>query len=267
MNIEQLVLVFPSHTAVSTGRELTVWHWSSLAEQFAAQGGRELLLAGVEPLEYPGFWPVVRRALKVGTPKVTAFLSGSLLEPRVCREIIESGIHILVALDSFSPEVHDSLHGSGSHARAMAALDRFIKGGVGQRIGVLTTVTHGGLQELPMLAAWAAGCGIDRFLWSTVPSGGWPSPRLEALRLSPEEKTELVDQLAQVSRSTSGRTYFGPADPLEDPALGPGYSRTLRVQAEGETHWGFTGAAGYLGNLKGKNLTDVLNRFTQVAGD
>ncbi|HEY3364476.1 MAG TPA: radical SAM protein [Symbiobacteriaceae bacterium] len=267
MNIEQLVLAFPSHATVPTGRELTVWQWSALAEQFAAQGGRELLLAGAEPLDYPGFWPVVRRALKSGMPRVTAYLSGSLLEPRVCRELIESGVHLLIALDSFTPEPHDSLHGAGSHARALIALERFLKDGIAGRLGVLATATQLGCRELPVLAAWAAGKGVDRFLWSTVPDGGWPSPQSEALRLLPVEKTELAAELGAVTRSITTRTYVGPADPLEDPTLGSGYSRTLRVQADGEAYFGFTGASGYLGNLKGKNLQDTLNRSSLEAGD
>ncbi|MGE5674610.1 MAG: radical SAM protein [Mycobacterium leprae] len=267
MNFEQLVMQLPAQTGrTESAAELTVHHWGSLAEEFAAQGGRELLLAGAEPLDYPGFWPVVRRGRRAGTPRVTAYLSGSLLEPRVCRELVESGIHLLVALDSISPEAHELLHGAGSHGRAMAAIDRFVKDGVGHRIGILATASGLNQKDLPLLGAWAAGRGIARLLWNAVPDGGWPSAQLETLRLSPEAKTSLYEQMRAVARSVNTEFYIGPVDPTDEPTATPGYSRVIRVRPDGGAFRGFNGEGGYLGSVKRSRLHELPGNSSLAAG-
>ncbi|HYG59172.1 MAG TPA: radical SAM protein, partial [Symbiobacteriaceae bacterium] len=247
MNAEQLLLVLPSQAQTST--ELTVNQWTTLIDQFRTGGGREVLLGGTEPLGYPGFWVLARKAIKVGVPRVTAYLSGSHLEPWVMRGMVESGVHVLIALDSLDPEQHELLHGPGSHARAMAAIEAFIRQGLVERVGVLATVTRLTREGLPMLATWAAGKGLSRFLWTSVPDGGWPSPQLKALRLSPEEKATLAGQMFAISR-TVGSMYVGPLDVLEDPTLLAGYSPLLRVNAQGDACWGFSGEGGTVGNLR-----------------
>ncbi|HWI66039.1 MAG TPA: radical SAM protein [Symbiobacteriaceae bacterium] len=266
MNAEQLLLVLPSHQDLSGG-ELTLNQWGSVLEQFAGQGGRELLLGGAEPLAYPGFWVLVRRGVKAGLPRVTAYLSGSLLEPWVMRTLVESGIHLLVALDSLQPDVHETLKGAGSHARALAAVDMFLKQGLASRLGLLATATELNRSHLQRLAAWAAGKGLSRFLWTCVPDGGWPSEQLKSLRLSPEAKMELAGQMQGVARDVAPDTYVGPLDLLEDAALFPGCSPILRVSSRGDAAWGFSGDGGQLGNLKWSTLSGLLDRGAQAAGD
>lgn len=267
MNAEQLLLALPSHQDSNGGDLLTLNQWGSVLDQFIGQGGRELLLGGAEPLAYPGFWVMARRGIKGGLPRVTAYLSGSLLEPWVMRTLVESGIHLLVALDSLQAEPHEILKGSGSHARALAAVELFLKQGLASRLGILATVTELNRHHLSVLAAWAAGKGLSRFLWSCVPDGGWPSQQLKALRLSPEAKTELTATMCSVARSVAPATYVGPLDLLEDAAMFPGCSPILRVSARGDAAWGFAGDGGHLGNLKRTTLSDLLGRNAQAAGD
>lgn len=259
MNVEKLLLVLPG-SQDANGAELTLNQWGAVLEQFSSQGGMELLLGGAEPLAFPGFWVLARRGIKVGLPRITAYLSGSLLEPWVMRNLVESGIHLLVALDGLQPEEHEVLHGPGSHTRAMAAIDAFLKQGLSSRLGILATATELTRVKLPVLAAWAAGRGLSRFVWTCVPDGGWPSPQLKALRLSPEAKTELAGEMHAVARGVGSGTYVGPMDLLEDGALFPGCSPILRVTARGDAHWGFAGDGRHLGNLKRAVLSDLLTR-------
>lgn len=265
MCLEQLLLVLPSASDVPTSHELNVHQWGAVVDQFAAQGGREVFLGGAEPLGFPGFWQLARRSLKAGIPRVTAYLSGSYLEPWVVRELVERGVFLLIALDSLDPEHHDPLHGKGSHARALSALETFLKQGLVHRAGILATVTRMNHEDLTMLSGWAAGRGVCRFLWTSVPDGGWPSPQLRALRLSPEEKSALAREMQTVSRTFSGSLYMGPVDPMEDPEIA--YSQLLRVDARGEAFWGFSGMGGRVGNLKTASLKDLLDRGIQAAGD
>lgn len=263
MHVEQLLLVLPGADSDPTGAGLSIHHWSALVEQFAAQGGRELLLGGAEPLGFPGFWVLARKAIKAGVPRVSAFLSGSLLEPWVVRTLVESGVHMLVALDSLQPHLHDSLHGQGSHARAMAAVETFLKQNLSERVGLLATVTSQTKAELPLLAAWAAGRRLSRLLWSFVPEGGWPSKQLQEWALSTAEATEVANGLHGMTRNLTD-TYIAP---LDDPALPLGCSPVLRVTASGNAWWGFSGSSGHLGNLRTATLQHLLERGAQAAGD
>ncbi len=267
MSLEQLLLVLPTQAEVSTGEELTVHQYTAILEQFAGVGGREVLLGGAEPLAYPGFWLLVRRALKGRIPRVTAYLSGSLLEPWVVRPLVESGVHLLIALDSLDAPSHDALHGAGSHQRAMAALESFLQQGLDRRLGLLATATRLTWEGLPMLAAWAAGRGVSRLLWTTVPDSGWPSDQLRSLSLSLEEKSQLAEQMVAAGRRFGRATYIGPLNALDDPALETGYSRMLRVDVRGNACWGFSRQTGRLGNLKRTVLTDLLDQASQAAGD
>lgn len=264
MHVEQLLLVLPGADSDPAGGGLSVHHWSSLVEQFAAQGGRELLLGGAEPLGFPGFWVLVRKAIKAGVPRVSAFLSGSLLEPWVLRGLVESGVHMLVALDSLQPHLHDSLHGHGSHGRAMAAVETFLKQNLAERVGLLATVTSQTKGELPLLAAWAAGRRLSRLLWSFVPEGGWPSKQLQDWALSTADATEVANGMHGLARGLSDTTYIAP---LDDPALPLGYSPILRVTPSGNAWWGFSGSGGQLGNLRTATLQNLLERGAQAAGD
>ncbi len=267
MSVEQLLLALPAQAGELASGDLTNHQWVGILEQFAAQGGREVLLGGDEPLAFPGFWLLAKRATKLRIPRVTAYVSGSFLEPWVQRELVESGIHLLVALDSLQPSVHQALHRSGSHARATAALDTFLDLGLQSRVGVLATATRLNHEELPSLMEWAAQRGVARFVWSTVPDGGWPSAQLKSLRLSPEEKLSLASCMTEAARSFATGVYVGPLDPLDGADLPGAYTRLLRVNANGEAGWGFSGDGARLGSLKRATLETLLQRADQAAGD
>lgn len=268
MNVEQLHLVLPVPSQDPAVQGLSVNQLSSLLEQFAAQGGREALLGGPEPLANPGFHVLVRRGLKAGLPRVTAYLNGSLLEPWVLRGLVESGVHVLITLDSLQPGPHDAVHGAGSHGRAMAAIELFLKQGLSQRVGILATATRLNREELPMLAAWAVGKGLSRFMWTFVPETGWPSQQLRALGLGVGEREALAAGMHSVVRSAPA-TYVGALDMADDISISLGYSPIVRVGARGEASWGFFGEGGPLGDLRHTSLTELLARSVRhrAAGD
>lgn len=268
MSVARLLLVLPTHHSGSTGADLTVHGWGAILEQFAAHGGHEVFMGGTEPLACPAFWALVRRSLKLRIPQVTAYLSGSLLEPWVVRELVQSRVHLLVSLDSLTPANHDSLHGFGAYDRAVAALESFLQQGLAERLSILAVANRLNHLELPELAAWAAERGLARMLWSTVPDGGWPSPELKALRLSPGEKTALAASMQAAAAAQAGRLRVGPLDCPDDPEFcGATYSGLLRVTRTGEAAFGFSGEDGFLGNLRRATLQDLLDRRSQAAGD
>lgn len=265
MGVEQLMLVLPADTGEGQAA-LSVHRWSALVDQFAAMGGRHLILGGPEPLAFGGFWVMARRAFRGRVPRVSAYLSGNLLEPWVVRQLAGSGVHAMLALDSLQPEPHEALRGGSSHTRAMAALDTLLTHGMAGRVSLLSTATRLNAEEIPTLAAWAASKGVTSLAVITVPDGGWPSPQLKALRISPEEKSALYRELEQSARLIGGSFHAGPLDPSDDPdwSATPGL---LRVMPSGEAYWGLAGDAPRLGNLARLSLDTLLERTTQAAGD
>jgi MoaA/NifB/PqqE/SkfB family radical SAM enzyme len=263
MKLTQMFLVLPRIMDRQTGREMNNTQWTNLVEAFAAMGGQELFLAGAEPLAFPGLPLLIRRAQKLKIPRVTVYLSGALLEAQVVRLLTASGVHLLVGLNAIHPAEHDALYGAGAHARALAALEIFRSAGLQERLGILATITRRTLADLPPLAGLAREQGLSRLLWSTVPDGGWPSPGLAALRLSPEERAELR-AIATSLDERSAPTQVAPLDnSLENPSLGP--SRLLRVSPWGELTWGLDGLGQPLGNLKWASLAELLARGTEIA--
>lgn len=265
MGVEQVMLVLPADTGEGQAA-LSVHRWSALVDQFAALGGRHLILGGAEPLAYGGFWALARRAFRGRVSRVSAYLSGNLLEPWVVRQLAGSGVHVMLALDSLQPEPHDALRGGSTHSRAMAALDTLLTHGMAGRVSLLTMATRLNAEEIPTLAAWSASKGVTSLAVITVPDGGWPSPQLKALRISPEEKSALYRELEQCSRLIGGGFHAGPLDPSDDPdwAAAPGL---LRVAPSGESFLGLAGEAPRLGNLSRLSLEALVERTAQAAGD
>lgn len=267
MSIEQLLLVVPSQVTGSPASEMSVHQWSALLEQFAAQGGREVLLTGRETLGYSGFWVLVRKAIKLGIPRVTACMTGNLLEPWVVREVVSSRVNVLITLDSRTPELHDGLRRAGAHAVAMAGVKTLLAQGMGERLGLVSTATRLGRQELPALAEWAVEQGLSSLRWSLMPEGGWHSPQARAACLSAEEARELATAMEGAARSLHGRLYVGPLDQAYASGNLTGYAPTLRVDYNGEAHLGSTGEGLRLGNARFYSLEALLSRVTQAAGD
>lgn len=267
MGLEQLVLALPSQPAEGAELQMNGHQWGGVLDQFAQMGGSEVLIGGAEPLAYPGFWLLVRKCARLRIPRVTAYLSGSLLEPWVQRQVVESGLHVLIALDSVDPGVHDALHGSGSHAKALAALDSLLELGLASRIGLLATATRMNHSDLPALAEWAARRSLARMLWTTVPDSGWPSPQLRSLRLSLEEKEGLGAAMAETSLRNRSALLVSPLDIPEDNPFGLVYSQLLRVDQHGEAYWGFSNESTRLGNLRCTSMKDLLERSAQAVGD
>ena len=96
----------------------------SAAEQFAQQGGRELLVTGGEPFLHPDLGElVVRTAEHV---PVTLLTNAMVFGKGRRREALESfdrdRVTLQISLDSAGPELHDRQRGAGSHRRALEGI-------------------------------------------------------------------------------------------------------------------------------------------------
>lgn len=94
------------------------------AEEFAAQGGRELLITGGEPFLHPELEELV--SLTSAQVPVTLLTNAMVFERGRRRATLESfdrdRVTLQVSLDSAGAELHDRQRGAGSHAKALAGI-------------------------------------------------------------------------------------------------------------------------------------------------
>ena len=91
------------------------------AEQFADQGGRELLITGGEPFLHPELDELVARTAAHApvTLLTNAMVFGRGRRRRVLESLDRDRVTLQISLDSAGPGLHDRQRGAGSHARAV----------------------------------------------------------------------------------------------------------------------------------------------------
>ena len=112
---------------------------ASAAEQFAEQGGRELLITGGEPFLHPELDEFV--ALTAMHVPVTLLTNAMVYGRGRRREMLESfdrdRVTLQISLDSAGPGLHDRQRGAGSHVRALNGIR--LARELGFRVRVATT--------------------------------------------------------------------------------------------------------------------------------
>lgn len=95
----------------------------AVAAEFAALGGRELLVTGGEPFLHPQIAPMITELARL--LPVTVLTNAMIFKgPRLAalQAIPRDGVTLQVSLDSAEPALHDQHRGSGSHARTLAGI-------------------------------------------------------------------------------------------------------------------------------------------------
>ncbi len=97
---------------------------AAAAAEFAAQGGRELLVTGGEPFLHPELDALIAA---VSLVPVTILTNAMVFERGRRREMLESldrdVVTLQISLDSAGPGLHDRQRGKGSHAKALAGIE------------------------------------------------------------------------------------------------------------------------------------------------
>ncbi len=144
------------------------------AEEFAAQGGRELLVTGGEPFLHPDLGELVART-SAHVP-VTVLTNAMVYSRGRRREALESfdreRVTLQISLDSAGPELHDRQRGAGSHRRAMEGIE--LARELDFRVRVATTYLPQDAAAAGDLHGTLAGLGIaeeDRLIRPVAAEG------------------------------------------------------------------------------------------------
>ncbi|MBA3743839.1 radical SAM protein [Sporichthya sp.] len=105
-------------------RQLSAADALEAATQFAALGGRELIVTGGEPFLHPQIGAMVT-GLAALLP-VTVLTNAMVFERGARRDALESmprdRVNLQISLDSAEADLHDRQRGAGSHAKALAGI-------------------------------------------------------------------------------------------------------------------------------------------------
>lgn len=175
---------------------------TSAAEQFAAQGGQELLITGGEPFLHPELDQLVNRSAQhvPVTLLTNAMVFGRGRRRKTLESFDRDRVILQISLDSAGPGLHDRQRGAGSHARALEGIR--LARELDFRVRVATTYLpedaadagdlHGALSELgiaeedrlirPVAQEGYADAGVEITLESVEPEptltadGAWWHP-------------------------------------------------------------------------------------------
>ena len=97
---------------------------ASAADEFAEQGGREILVTGGEPFLHPELDALI--AVTSARAPVTVLTNAMVFDRGRRRAMLESfdrgSVTLQISLDSAGPDLHDRQRGAGSHAKAMGGI-------------------------------------------------------------------------------------------------------------------------------------------------
>jgi len=174
--------------------------WKGLISQMVRWRGPDwrLHLTGGEPLLAPGFHEICAHAAGLGvhafaTTNASRITAGSLAR------LLDCGLKRLwISLDGMGPATHDLSRGRpGAYARVRRAMALLLDAAPAARpaLGIAAIVMEHNLDELPALAEWGAGLGLQVLLHPLVRCGpGWRRlwPR------SPERAALVLERLAEL---------------------------------------------------------------------
>ncbi len=175
--------------------ELELEHILRVLDQAVELGIPEISLTGGEVLLHDHFLDIIDESLirnrNVRFVSNATLLSGESLE-QLCKRPIKL---ITVSLDAITPEVHDDIRGTDSHARTMRNLHSLIEAGF--RISIITAFSKKNVEEFDALLAFCVQHKLD---WQVqiVSAKGRCSKKIT---LSPEEYYALGEAVAQAYAS------------------------------------------------------------------
>ena len=171
--------------------ELTLDEVCRLLGQGQALGIRELSLTGGEVLCHPEAMRVMDEGIGRGYG-LRFVTNATLVDAPAAREIARRAPKLVtVSLDGVSPAIHESIRGPGTHARALAGIERLLAAGL--RLSVITAFSRLNIGEFDALLAFCAEHHVAWQVQMTSAKGRCPHP----ITFSPEEYYAFGERVAE----------------------------------------------------------------------
>lgn len=131
-----------------------------------------VVIAGGEPLDWPGTLGVVSLIKDAGCQVVIATNGIPLTRPYVVARLVELGVDgVSVSLDSADPNLNDQMRPSRSgrfgHRDVLEGIGALLKARAGHsapKVGIYTVITRSRPQEITDVARLAADLGVDYYV-------------------------------------------------------------------------------------------------------
>jgi radical SAM protein with 4Fe4S-binding SPASM domain len=250
-----------SSPLLPSDNELPVERWIQLVDEFADNGGEQILFTGGEALVYKGCIDIMRRAHEAGL-EVTLFSNGMLI-PRYIDDLVEVADVVQISVDGPNAETHDAIRGRHSFRRAMRAIRLLLDAGMDTRVS--TTI---------MLNNWEAiRAGLPDFIAEfeetdlsfRISYGAMAHGRGTSLdhTLDTEEVRRFVDGLLSRVKTTENRDA-GPN--AVQKISNCGYAEQLVIAPDGLVYpcHLLSGALGHVDQLPVRDITKYLARTAQA---
>ncbi|MBN1611533.1 MAG: radical SAM protein [Polyangiaceae bacterium] len=170
--------------------ELSLPELLTVLDDARALGMRELSLTGGEVFMRPDFLHVVDAGLERDFA-VRFVTNGTLLDDQLLLELCARPIKLItVSLDAVSPGPHERIRGPGSHAPAVAAIDRLLTAGF--RLSIITAFSALNLDDFDPLLDFCLKRRIDWQVQMTSAKGRCR----KGLTLTPDQYYELGRRVA-----------------------------------------------------------------------
>lgn len=190
------------HCVVNAGNpatdELTQEESKQLIDELSSFGVKNLVLTGGEPLMHPEFFKIAKYAYNRGLD-VQVSTNGTLITPKIAKEIAALKAGVQVSLDGLTPEIHN-------HFRRNKKAWKLTINGIRNLVKEKVTVTLGSVvtkinySQIPALYKLAYKLQASQFrIMPFVPYGrGRFNKKLE---VTPNEMMHLTKELSNLQKS------------------------------------------------------------------
>lgn len=169
---------------------LTLDERLAVVDDALAQGAREALLTGGEPLLSPDLWPLAAR-LRMAGARVMLATNGRLLA-HYAERVAELFDEVYVSLDGASAETHDALRGVPAFERLRAGTHALRAAGPRVLQTARSTLHARNLHEVEGIVAAAADLGFDHVSFLPLDASS------DAFGGDPGARAALIPSSAQV---------------------------------------------------------------------
>jgi radical SAM protein with 4Fe4S-binding SPASM domain len=174
--------------------ELSTERWIELVDEFADNGGNDLLFTGGEALVHRGCIDIMRRAKSRGL--IVTLFSNGILIPRYVEALKECVDSIQISVDGADEGSHDHIRGTGSFQKAMRAVEVLLDAKIATRINTtLMAENWSAIQEhFPKLVARFEGTELGFRMGYGAMSHG-RGEGLDQASLDPRDARNYVDNI------------------------------------------------------------------------